>query len=90
VHGLHIKSLLRKQLLWTRVRDVLLPSWVDLVMRQERLEGDLTVYKANLVKESIRMGHNDLGDFFYAAGDLQARLALPLVNALHGITRLSH
>lgn len=39
---------------------------------QERLEGDLTTYKANLVKESIRMGHNDLGDFFYAAGDLQA------------------
>ncbi len=32
---------------------------------------DLATYKANLVKESIRMGHNDLGDFFYAAGDLQ-------------------
>ena len=43
-----------------------------LVVQQERLEGDLTAYKANLVKESIRMGHNDLGDFFYAAGDLQA------------------
>ena len=51
-------------------------------MQQERLEGDLTAYKANLVKESIRMGHNDLGDFFYAAGDLQARLALLTVMGL--------
>lgn len=29
------------------------------------------MYKSNLIKESIRMGHNELGDFFYARGDLQ-------------------
>lgn len=32
---------------------------------------ELTVYKSNLIKESIRMGHTQLGDFFYARGDLQ-------------------
>lgn len=37
------------------------------------------MYKSNLIKESIRMGHNELGDFFYSRGDLQARAqALPL------------
>jgi len=36
----------------------------------EKLEQDLTGYKANLVKESIRVGQNDLGDFFYQRGDL--------------------
>ncbi len=37
----------------------------------ERLEAELSSAKANLIKESIRMGHNDLGDHFYARGDLQ-------------------
>ncbi|GAB4814501.1 hypothetical protein N2152v2_001547 [Parachlorella kessleri] len=50
-------------------------DWVDAVdrralQRQERLETELNGYKTNLVKESIRMGHNDLGDFFYHRGDL--------------------
>jgi len=36
----------------------------------EKLEQDLNGYKANLVKESIRVGQNDLGDFFYHRGDL--------------------
>jgi hypothetical protein len=27
--------------------------------------------QANLIKESIRLSHNDLGDFFYERGDLQ-------------------
>eukprot|EP00983_Pelagomonas_calceolata_P047560 1140715-Pelagomonas_calceolata.AAC.2 len=39
--------------------------------KQERLESELHGYKTNLIKESIRMGHNDLGDFFYERGDLQ-------------------
>ena len=41
--------------------------------RQERLESELHGFKTNLIKESIRMGHNDLGDFFYGRGDLQVR-----------------
>ncbi|CAI5958827.1 unnamed protein product [Closterium sp. NIES-64] len=51
-------------------------EWVDSVERravqkQEKLEMELNGYKTNLIKESIRMGYNDLGDFFYSRGDLQ-------------------
>ncbi|PRW44245.1 COP9 signalosome complex subunit 1 [Chlorella sorokiniana] len=51
-------------------------DWVDRVERmaaqkQDRLESELNVAKSNLIKESIRMGHNELGDLFYAQGDLQ-------------------
>ncbi|BBN13298.1 COP9 signalosome complex subunit 1 [Marchantia polymorpha subsp. ruderalis] len=51
-------------------------EWVDVVdrraaQRQEKLEMELNGYKTNLIKESIRMGYNDLGDFFYGRGDLQ-------------------
>ncbi|EFJ08729.1 hypothetical protein SELMODRAFT_235966 [Selaginella moellendorffii] len=51
-------------------------EWVDVVdrravQRQEKLDMELNGYKTNLIKESIRMGYNDLGDFFYSRGDLQ-------------------
>jgi len=39
--------------------------------RHDRLEVELNNYKTNLIKESIRMGHNDMGDFYYGRGDLQ-------------------
>ena len=39
--------------------------------RHDRLEAELNNYKPNLIKESIRMGHNDMGDFYYGRGDLQ-------------------
>jgi len=42
--------------------------------QQERLELELNGYKTNLIKESIRMGHNDLGDFHYNRGDLNTAL----------------
>ena len=50
--------------------------WVEVTDRRaqqklERLETQLNGYKSNLIKESIRIGHNDLGDFFYSRGDLQ-------------------
>ena len=38
---------------------------------QYRLETELSGYKTNLIKESIRMGHHELADFFYERGDLQ-------------------
>jgi len=38
------------------------------------LELELNGYRTNLIKESIRMGHNDLGDFHYDRGDLNAAL----------------
>ena len=39
--------------------------------RVEQLESLLNGFKSNLIKESIRMGHNDMGDFHYARGNLQ-------------------
>ncbi|KAJ8510780.1 hypothetical protein OPV22_001214 [Ensete ventricosum] len=50
-------------------------TWVDMVdrraeVRKEKLENELNAYKTNLIKESIRMGYNDLADFFYAHGQL--------------------
>ena len=53
-------------------------DWVDATERKaaaklDRLETELNGYKTNLIKESIRMGHNDLGDFYYARGDLQVQ-----------------
>lgn len=41
------------------------------VQLQQKLESDLVAYKNQLIKESIRMGNNDLGDFYYNRGDLQ-------------------
>ncbi|KAF9238437.1 hypothetical protein DTO006G1_9210 [Penicillium roqueforti] len=38
----------------------------------ERLEHELRGYKNNLIKESIRMGHEDLGNHHYKTGDLAA------------------
>ena len=40
--------------------------------KQEVLDAELNGYKTNMIKESIRMGHNDLGDFYHARGDLNA------------------
>jgi len=53
--------------------------WVDIIDKkaqqtQEKLDLDLNSYKTNLIKESIRMGHNDLGDFHYERGDLNSAL----------------
>lgn len=44
------------------------------IQQQERLELELNGYKTNLIKESIRMGHNELGDFHYNRGDLNSAL----------------
>lgn len=54
-------------------------TWVEQVDRrtaqkQDKLESELNGYKANLIKESIRMGHTFLGEFFYEKGDLNAAL----------------
>ena len=37
---------------------------------QKKLEADLAAGKANVVKEVIRSGYMELGDFFYRRGDL--------------------
>uniref|UniRef100_M1CNM9 Cop11 protein n=1 Tax=Solanum tuberosum TaxID=4113 RepID=M1CNM9_SOLTU len=51
------------------------PAWADSVdrradLRKEKLESELNAYRTNLIKESIRMGYNDFGDFYYAHGQL--------------------
>ncbi|KAF3391737.1 COP9 signalosome complex subunit 1 [Penicillium rolfsii] len=50
-------------------------TWVHNVQRQvqaqsERLEQELRGYKNNLIKESIRMGNEDIGNHYYETGDL--------------------
>ena len=35
------------------------------------MDQELNGYKTNLIKESIRVGHNDLGELLYERGDLQ-------------------
>ncbi|OAY64372.1 COP9 signalosome complex subunit 1 [Ananas comosus] len=54
---------------------VLDQAWADSVdrraeQRKEKLENELNGYRTNLIKESIRMGYNDFGDFYYAHGQL--------------------
>ena len=44
-------------------------SWVDtrnkkFQLKLEKLDNDLKNYKSNSIKESIRRGHDDLGDHF--------------------------
>ncbi|KAI3957212.1 hypothetical protein MKW98_012087 [Papaver atlanticum] len=50
-------------------------TWVDTVdrkaeVRKEKLESELNAYRTNLIKESIRMGYNDFGEFYYSHGHL--------------------
>jgi len=54
-------------------------AWVEAedkraTQRLEKLENDLNQHKTSLVKESIRMGHNDLGDFYSMRGDFAMAL----------------
>ncbi|KAG6499195.1 hypothetical protein ZIOFF_038951 [Zingiber officinale] len=65
----------------TRIGDRLGPqyaldqTWADIVdrraeHRKEKLENEFNSYKTNMIKESIRMGYNDIADFYYAQGEL--------------------
>jgi COP9 signalosome complex subunit 1 len=54
---------------------------------QAQLEHDLETYKQNLIKESIRMGHNDLASFHLRCGDLKNALAYHLKNRDYCTTR---
>ncbi|GER57463.1 COP9 signalosome complex subunit 1 [Striga asiatica] len=50
-------------------------AWADAVdrraeLRKEKLENELNAYRTNLIKESIRMGYNDFGEFYYVHGQL--------------------
>jgi len=59
-------------------------EWIDVrnkkaALKLEKLDTDLKNYKSNSIKESIRRGHDDLGDHFLDCGDL--------ANALKGYSR---
>ena len=43
-------------------------------LKLEKLDTDLKNYKSNSIKESIRRGHDDLGDHFLDCGDLSNAL----------------
>ncbi|KAF5325169.1 hypothetical protein D9619_010070 [Psilocybe cf. subviscida] len=54
-------------------------KWADEVMtkttaERTKLEVELKTYTNNMIKESIRMAHRDLGDFYRATGDFGASL----------------
>lgn len=43
-------------------------------LKLEKLDTDLKNYKSNSIKESIRRGHDDLGDHYLDCGDLSNAL----------------
>ncbi|XP_052862079.1 COP9 signalosome complex subunit 1b [Anopheles cruzii] len=54
-------------------------TWVETkskksALKLEKLDCDLKNYKANSIKESIRRGHDDLGDHYLNCGDLSNAL----------------
>ena len=54
-------------------------AWVDATEKKEatkleRLEADLMAAKTTMVKESIRLSYNDIGDFHYDRGNLSEAL----------------
>uniref|UniRef100_A0A1A9ZDX0 PCI domain-containing protein n=1 Tax=Glossina pallidipes TaxID=7398 RepID=A0A1A9ZDX0_GLOPL len=54
-------------------------NWVETkskkaALKLEKLDSDLKNYKSNSIKESIRRGHDDLGDHYLSCGDLSNAL----------------
>eukprot|EP01137_Pigoraptor_chileana_P002979 Opistho-2@42535 len=54
-------------------------AWIDSVDKratqlQEKLDLDIKGYRNKTIKEGIRVGQNDLGDFFYDRGELENAL----------------
>lgn len=55
------------------------PSWIETQSKKaahilEKLDNDLKNYRTNSIKESIRRGHDDLGDHYLNCGDLSNAL----------------
>lgn len=55
------------------------PIWIETknkkaALKLEKLDNDLKNYKSNSIKESIRRGHDDLGDHYLNCGDLSNAL----------------
>ncbi|KAG8922261.1 hypothetical protein FRC01_014268 [Tulasnella sp. 417] len=55
------------------------PEYVDKTIanntkEKDRLEVDLKTYAANMIKESVRLSHRELGRYYYSTGDYAAAL----------------
>jgi hypothetical protein len=53
---------------------LLLVKCLITLFKLEKLDTDLKNYKSNSIKESIRRGHDDLGDHYLDCGDLSNAL----------------
>eukprot|EP01132_Coremiostelium_polycephalum_P005328 gene5328-6644_t len=54
-------------------------QWMESVAKKnsiqlDKLEQDLNTAKSNMVKDSIRLAHNDLGEFYFKIGDVSNAL----------------
>ena len=58
--------------------------------RLAKLDSELNGYKTNLVQESIRMGHNAIGEHCYERGDLQVGTAMTTKVAALDVTGIAH
>lgn len=70
-------------------------AWIDATDRQakqklEHLEAELSGSKTNLMKERIRMGHNDVGDFYYERGDLMVSIVICVISHTIGLAAMTH
>jgi len=68
-----------QELIGDKLGNVFDPQWVESTQAQndkqvDKLEVDLCQHKLNSIKEKVRMGHNDLGNHFYAVGNLNEAL----------------
>lgn len=62
-----------------KLGNVLDSQWLERTQEQnekqaEKLDVDLCQHKLNSIKEKVRMGHNDLGNHYYAVGNLNEAL----------------
>ena len=68
-----------QEMICDKLGNVFDPQWVERTQEQndkqvDKLEVDLCQHKLNSIKEKVRMGHNDLGNHYYAVGNLNEAL----------------
>jgi len=67
------------EMIGDKLGNVLDPQWLERTQEQndkqaEKLDVDLCQHKLHSIKEKVRMGHNDLGNHYYAVGNLNEAL----------------
>jgi len=79
------------EMIGDKLGNVFDPQWVERTQEQndkqvEKLEVDLCQHKLNSIKEKVRMGHNDLGNHYYAVGNLGEALKSFMRTRDYGMT----